>query len=221
VGELRSGTEAIATAFVRGINAWIEIASGRLPEEFALAGWRPERWRAEDLLNRTEAFTASGDAFDEIFRARLVATVGAARARLLLPDERAIDIPAELDIAAVPDLVADALRRVGTPPFFLGLAAPVAEGTVRLPASAQSLRSGATAWPSGSAERGGRQPDREPARKLDHPSFRYFVHLNAPGWSTAGPAPAWAERLLRTCARWPYSRRSTPPITSPGMMRKS
>src|SRR5215207_8253544 len=39
-------TQAIAAAFVRGINAWIAIASQDLPEEFALAGWTPEPWQA-------------------------------------------------------------------------------------------------------------------------------------------------------------------------------
>ena len=221
--------KAIADAFVRGVNAWVTIARERPPEEFALAGWKPEAWSADDLLNRTEAFTASGDALEEVFRARLVATVGAARARLLLPGDRAFGVPAGLDPAVVPDLVAEAIRRVGTPPFFLGLAAPVIEGTVRLPpsreasadrgrpeehgkpdttdvgddgrgvapgnvrplASAPTDRSGPTARPSPSAEREGWQPDRDPVRALDHPSLRYVVHLNAPGWSVIGATAPW------------------------------
>ena len=55
-------TRAIAAAFVRGINAWVAIARERPPEAFVLAGWGPEFWRPEDLLNRTDAFLASGDA---------------------------------------------------------------------------------------------------------------------------------------------------------------
>ena len=39
-------TEAIATAFVRGVNAWVAVALAHLPEEFTHAGWRPERWQA-------------------------------------------------------------------------------------------------------------------------------------------------------------------------------
>jgi penicillin amidase len=76
-----SATHAIARDFVRGVNAWAGLARGRPPEEFSLAGWRPEEWSADDLLNRTDAFTASGDALDEVFRTRLIATVGLARAR--------------------------------------------------------------------------------------------------------------------------------------------
>jgi hypothetical protein len=157
-----------------------------------LAGWPPEAWAPEDLLNRTDAFTASEDALDEIFRARLTAAVGAAPARLLLVGDRAMEIPAGIDPASVPDLVADAIRRVGTPPFFLGLAAPVIQGTVRLKAGATDARS-APGIASGSGAFGSvrPQPDRDSDRKLDHPSLRYLVHLNAPGWNVIGATAPW------------------------------
>src|SRR5665213_3583303 len=58
----------IAEAFVTGINAWVVIARPDLPDEFALAGWRPELWKASDLLNRTDAFLASGNADLKAFR---------------------------------------------------------------------------------------------------------------------------------------------------------
>src|SRR5216117_2680148 len=35
---------AIATAFVRGVNAWVALERERPPEEFTLAGWTPEFW---------------------------------------------------------------------------------------------------------------------------------------------------------------------------------
>jgi acyl-homoserine lactone acylase PvdQ len=175
-------TNAIARAFVRGVNAWVRLARDRPPEEFVLAGWKPEEWSADDLLNRTEALTASGDALDEVFRARLVAAVGLARARLLLPGDRGLDGPASVDPGVVPDLVAEAIRRAGTPPFFLGLAARVTSGTVRLPppgvgsdtaqaSSVVATRSIATTFPS--------------------PSPRYLVHLNAPGWNVIGATAPW------------------------------
>jgi acyl-homoserine lactone acylase PvdQ len=163
-------TKAIAEAFVRGVNAWVALARERPPEEFVLAGWKPEPWSAADLLNRTEAFTASGDALDEIFRSRLIATVGLAPARLLLAEDRPLDPAPGVDPAVVPALAAEMIRRVGTPPFFLGLAAPVTEGTVRLKADT-------TETPS--------------ARRLDHPSLRYFVHLIAPGWNVIGATAPW------------------------------
>src|ERR1035437_4946663 len=106
-------THAIASAFVRGVNAWVAIARARWPEEFVLAGWTPEFWSAVDLVNRTDAFVESGDAVAEVRRAHLS------------------------------DVIAEAIRRVGTAPFFVSLAVPVppaiprsapspAHGSVRL-----------------------------------------------------------------------------------------
>jgi penicillin amidase len=175
-----STTRAIARDFVRGVNAWAGLARVRPPEEFSLAGWRPEEWSADDLLNRTDAFTASGDALDEVFRTRVIATVGLARARQLLPGDRGFDGAGASDPAAVPDLVAEAIRRVGTPPFFLGLAAPIIAGTVRLKPDTTDARP---------ADAG--QPDLERPRTLDHPSLRYLVHLNAPGWNVIGATAPW------------------------------
>ena len=47
---------AIASAFTRGINAWVARAHDNPPEEFLLAGWTPAFWSEADLLNRTDAF---------------------------------------------------------------------------------------------------------------------------------------------------------------------
>jgi penicillin amidase len=49
-------TRPIAEAFVRGVNAWVAIARARIPESFALAGWAPTEWTADDLLTRTDAY---------------------------------------------------------------------------------------------------------------------------------------------------------------------
>jgi len=66
---------AIAAAFVRGINAWVTLARERPPEEFVLAGWKPEFWSPEDLLNRTDAFLSSGDAIADVRRLKLSAII--------------------------------------------------------------------------------------------------------------------------------------------------
>jgi penicillin amidase len=179
--------KAIAEAFVRGVNAWVALARDRPPEEFVLAGWKPEPWSAADLLNRTESFTASGDALDEVFRSRLIATVGLARARLLLAEDRPLDPSPGVDPAVVPALAAEMIRRVGTPPFFLGLAAPVTDGTVRLKPDTTDARP----TPGIESVCFGIQPDLDRVRKLDQPSLRYFIHLNAPGWNVIGATSPW------------------------------
>jgi penicillin amidase len=131
--------KAIATAFVRGVNAWVARAREVPPDEFVLAGWKPDFWLPVDLLNRTDAFRASGNAIEEATKRSPV--------------------------------IGDAIRRVGVPPFFLGLAGPVS--TVRLPPSPEA---------SGEAQT---------IRALDHPSRRYLVHLNAPGWNVIGATAPW------------------------------
>jgi penicillin amidase len=161
------GTDAkpIATSFVRGINAWVAIARVRPPEEFLAAGWTPDFWSPIDVLNRTDAFTTSGDAIDEVRRLHLS------------------------------DVVADALRRVGTPPFFVGLAAPVREVDRR--SRLQPAAGGGTPRlrPSSSGQvtvtRGGPLRFSEDRRAFDHPSSRYVVHLHAPRWNVIGATRPW------------------------------
>ena len=164
-------TRAIAVAFVRGVNAWVERARERPPEEFVLAGWKPDLWAPEDLLNRTDAFLESAGALDEIFRARLVAAVGRQRANALWPADPPAVVPPGLDLTAISPVVGEVIRRAGTAAFFMGLAAPVTPTPVQEPA----VRSFA----------------HNDLHILDHPSRRYLVHLNAPGWNVIGATAPW------------------------------
>jgi penicillin amidase len=166
--------KAIATAFVRGVNAWVGMARERPPEAFKLAGWSPEFWRPDDLLNRTDAFLASGDAQAEVFRARLIAAVGAPRAAALMGDAAAAAVPAGIDPAAITFEVGDSLRQIGTRPFFTTLA-------------------GSNAWAisPGRSTTGGSIVATDPHRLLTNPSLRYLVHLTAPGWNIAGATAPW------------------------------
>jgi penicillin G amidase len=159
-------TKAIAAAFVAGVNAWVAIAREHPPEEFVLAGWQPELWSPDDLLNRTDAFVASGDALDEVRRLKLT------------------------------DVIAEAIGRVGTPPFFSGLAAPVTASRLNADAredppdpSPGSLRPQSAS--SVSVMRGGPLSLAEARRTYDHPSARYLVHLHAPGWNVIGATAPW------------------------------
>jgi penicillin amidase len=183
------GVKAIAEAFVRGVNTWVTEAREHVPEEFTLAGWRPELWSPEDLLNRTDAFVAGGADLD-VYRARLVAAVGERRADALFAAATPYRIPAGLDINSVSYVVADALRRVGTAPFFLGLAAPVNPGA--------SAAAGSNAWAVNGARSATGAPllASDPHRAFAHPSLRYLVHLNAPGWNVMGAASPWLPGVV-------------------------
>ena len=153
----------IADAFVSGVNAWVELARARPPEPFVLAGWRPEFWVAADLLSRTDAFLASGDALAEVSRQQMS------------------------------DVVADAVRRVGTPPFFVALAAPVmapAGSEPADPAAAGEVRR-RPASPSAGTAAPGRLTFDDAVNTFEAPSRRYVVHLHGPGWNVIGATRPW------------------------------
>lgn len=191
-------TPAIATAFTRGINAWIAMAGEHLPEEFALAGWTPEPWAPEDVLNRTDAFLASSGADDELFRARLSAAVGSTTAGQLLGGDGPPPSSA-VDLTAINYFVADVLRRVGTPPFFLGLGGPV-PGVLRaeppaankaLPLPAPPIASVAFAVGASRSTAGAALLGAAIGGWLETPAVRYLVHLQAPGWNVIGATAPW------------------------------
>jgi penicillin amidase len=107
-----------------------------------------------------------------------------------------------VDLSVINYFVADMLRRVGTPPFFSGLAAPVA-GSLRaeppavprpLPLPARVGEGGeGSAWASSPPKGGEGHPILNGASygPIDNPSLRYLVHLRAPGWDAIGATSPW------------------------------
>ncbi len=180
--------KAIAEAFVAGVNVRVAEARTHAPEEFVAAGWLPEPWRAEDLLNRTDAFVASA-ADADVFRARLVAAMGERRADAWFPGPSPYRVAPGLEIEAVNAVVQDALRRAGTPPFFLGLASPIVDA----PAAG-----GSNAWAVSGARSASGAPllAADPHRAFANPSLRYLVHLVAPGWNVIGAASPWLPGVV-------------------------
>ncbi len=193
--------KAIATAFVRGINAWVATARERPPEEFSLAGWTPEFWAPEDLLNRTEAFVASAGADDELFRARLSSAVGVPTASRLMGADASETVtpPSGVDLTVINYFVADMLRRVGTQPFFSGISGPV-PGTLQpeatpapspLPLPRRTITGAAFALGPARSATGAPLAAGNWFAALDSPALRYLVHLQAPGWNVIGATAPW------------------------------
>jgi penicillin G amidase len=193
-------TKAIATAFVGGVNAWVAIARARPPEEFRIAGWLPEFWHPEDLLNRTDAFRLTGNALSEVFRARVVAAVGANRAALLLPLDPPSpeSVPAGLQPEAVSFRLGEVLRSAGAPPFFMSLAVHGSEAPPRTswfaePGTETTRGWGSNNWVVASSRSATGSPlvANDPHQAFTNPSLDYLVHLNAPGWNVIGATSPW------------------------------
>ena len=84
---LGAETRGFLTAYASGVNAFLAAHRGALPVEFALLGVEPEPWTPLDSLtwSRTMSLNLSLNSGIELLRARLVAALGEARARLLIP----------------------------------------------------------------------------------------------------------------------------------------
>ena len=175
----------IVEQFVKGINAWVTIARKNLPIEFTYAGYAPELWQPEDLLSRAEGFTMGGNALGEVFRARLTALVGPELAAQLRPPEPRIPVkvPAGVDLSIIDDHLEAQLLTIGAGARFSQLE----KQAVRTDGELTPLE-GSNNWVvSGrKSETGKPLLANDPHRNLDHPSLRYLVHLNAPGWNVIG-----------------------------------
>ncbi len=175
-----------AEAFVAGINAYVgEIEAGRapLPREFSIAGTRPDRWGAEDVV-RIRSHGLSGNVEEEVARARTICKAGLAgdAYRQNLEPKWTTKVPEGIDPCSVPE---DVLKDydLGTRSVsFTGLA-KVAEGP-----TAGRGAIGSNNWvirPERSAT-GRPILASDPHRAHAMPSLRYIVHMNAPGFSVIG-----------------------------------
>lgn len=184
----------IATRFVAGINAYIDLVArepAKLPFEFGYFGYAPEKWQPEDVVRiRSHGLTRNFNS--EVARALVACHSGlkadAVRIRLSPPWET--KIPAGLDPCIPPEvlrvytLATQGLRVAGRD----GRRSAV-EGETRFATDERAAPSeGSNAWvvaPARSAS-GRALLASDPHRSLATPSLRYLVHLNAPGLNVIG-----------------------------------
>jgi penicillin amidase len=179
----------LMTAFVTGLNAFIEQNADRLPIEFIVTGIKPEPWTVETLLLRQVTF---GDATTELQLARSVATLGLETAnKRRNPDPwDDLAIPRGFDPASVDDAVISAMRgggRGGRPQILPQYRSLVAADQ-RRQQDAAIPDPGSNNWVvSGRFSATGKPVvANDPHREVTLPSLRYIFHLNAPGWDVIG-----------------------------------
>ena len=205
LGSYHPDGEEIVTAFVAGINAyvdWVVNDPKLLPVEFRLLGIVPGRWTPEVVVSRHNGLF--GNATTEIRLAQGVRAIGPEKLRDLLdlhPGNPDLDPPEGLDLTLLTDEVLALYRKARSPLLF----APedIVDPAARAPASGSNfapplmplffeldpqLRQGSNNWAvSGRLTRSGLPfLANDPHRALQVPSLRYWVHLAAPGWNVIG-----------------------------------
>lgn len=163
----------IAAAFTDGINAAVDRFGDKLPVEFQILGYRPRKWKPEDVLGRMSGITMSQNFRTEIQRARLVAAVGVEKARWLAPVDPAREY--------APPTGADELKAIDGR-VLAGYEA-AAKALSLTPAKTESNN-----WVVSGARSASGKPllAGDPHRATTLPSLRYLVHLHAPGWDVIG-----------------------------------
>lgn len=195
----------IFTAYAAGVNAFIAAHAKKLPLEFTLTGITPEPWTAETVVLRTATF---GDANTELNLARAVVRLGreaANKARNPDPWDDLV-LPEGLDLSIIDDSVTTSGGGVGgvggggrggrgsnTPEVLPQYRDLVGRGRgafePEVPqSSAPPDPPGSNNWVvSGKLSATGKPVVvNDPHRTVTHPSLRYIVHLNAPGWNVIG-----------------------------------
>jgi penicillin G amidase len=161
----------IIEAFVRGVNAQVELSKDRLPIEFRLTGSKPEPWTPEVCLTRIAGYVMTRNASTEAQRAQLVREFGKEFVDewVETEPERKIEMPEGLDLAGIDSRVLAAANAAGSPVTF-------------------NPNDGSNNWVIDGTMSATGKPilANDPHRTIALPSLRYMVHLVGPGWNVIG-----------------------------------
>jgi len=160
--------QAIAMAFTRGINAYIQGLKKRTPE-FEAAGYDPGLWQPEDVTARIAGLQMLRNASLEVQRALDIQRFGLDTVQKMLPPDPyvKIEVPKDLDLGIVtPEMLRDYQAAIAPVRFEDGSNNWVVDGTMT--ATGKPLLAN------------------DPHRTLSNPSLRKTVHLVAPGWNVIG-----------------------------------
>jgi len=196
-GEMRAewlayGSDAkrIVTAFVDGINTYIELSAERpelLPMEFKTVAYKPARWTPETVV-RIRSHGLRQNVSREADRAGFLRQHGRAALALVdfLQPPHEVEVPDGLDLGAIPDEVLKVYDLATSPASF-------SKETGKKPAAVYEARPrqpsvGSNNWAvAGSRSATGRPIlANDPHRGLRVPSLRYLAHLSAPGLDVIG-----------------------------------
>ncbi len=165
-------TREITTAFVNGINAYIDSLGSTLPVEFRIAGYKPAKWKPEDCLGRVAGLLMTRNVTKEMDRAQAIRDFGVeAVARLMPPDPATpLTVPKGLDLSKLDnEVLRDYRAAIATP-------------------QVREEDTGSNNWVVDGTRTVSGKPllANDPHRPVNIPSLRKTVHLVAPGWNVFG-----------------------------------
>lgn len=173
-----------ATKFTDGVNAYVDLVNANaaaLPQEFRALGYRPARWRPEDVVRiRTHGLTRN--LTSEVQRAKVacVADVNVDKVRVKLEPDVNMVVPPGLDPCTVTDDVLSTFQLATRDVTVTG-------GQVKAAPDDESVE-GSNNWAVAPSRTTTGRPilANDPHRALKAPSLRYIAHLSAPGLNVIG-----------------------------------
>jgi penicillin G amidase len=193
-------TKAICEAFVKGVNAYIDLTERgpeRLPIEFGLTATKPERWQAEDVVRiRTHALTRN--ALSEVLRAIVTSKAGTDNDLLRMNLEPRVTPgnPSGVALDEIPLAALDLFKLATADVTFseARLSASLAEAPrwrvvndlAEVTLAAEATGSNNWVVAEGRSATGRPVFAGDPHRNHSIPSLRYLVHLTAPGLDVIG-----------------------------------
>jgi penicillin amidase len=193
-------TQEIATAFVRGINAYVELTErepDRLPPEFGILGTKPEAWSPEDVV-RIRSHALTRNALSEVLRAQVAPHAGddADLLRKFLEPSHRPEAADGIDPAEIPLAVLDLFKLATAPVTFAADRLDATIGQAEAWTKINDLQAvvmdsewtGSNNWAVAPHRTGtGRAlMASDPHRNHSVPALRYIVHLTAPGIDAIG-----------------------------------
>jgi penicillin amidase len=185
-----SDAKRIATAFVAGINAYLDLIStdpDLMPMEFGLLGYEPARWSPEDVV-RIRSHGLWRNVVTEVRRARILCELSMDEARVwkVLEPKWETRVPIGLDPCAVPANVLETYQLAKAPVRFDEQAGMLAQSLLEAQHSDAQL--GSNNWAVAPSRTATGRPilADDPHRGHAVPSLRYIAHLKAPGLNVIG-----------------------------------
>jgi penicillin amidase len=195
--------QKIIQSYVNGVNAYIDEVNrdtSLLPFEFKLLKITPKKWTAEVVISRHQGLL--GNSTQELNLGKAVTKVGAAKVKEIMwfhPKDPLLQLDSTIDGTLFNSPISELYNAYRAElEFTKNDITTLEETNVMLGADHKNKKvepflsdqemEGSNNWIVSGKKSASGFPmlANDPHRKIDLPSLRYIVHLNAPGWNVIG-----------------------------------